>query len=170
MRQKFISLVLVDHIKRKLGRLLAINFDGKIVLGCFRLGNLDSNFKIRTSDLIAIEREIRKRISTLRYLFLDSLFSRFLGKPEQRTWKTVLKNSGLTHGTQVGKKKTTGAFRYTELNLNLGVQEGTFNRYEEFKRERYLFSLTVTSSTKLICFQRKKQGFLIFLIFNFNLI
>ena len=50
-KQKFIGFVLVDHIKRKLGRLLAINFDGKIVLGCFRLGNLDLDFKIRISDL-----------------------------------------------------------------------------------------------------------------------
>ena len=47
---KDISLVLVDHIKRKLGRLLAINFDGQKVLGCCRLGNLDLDFKIRISD------------------------------------------------------------------------------------------------------------------------
>ena len=50
-KQNFIGFVLVDHIKRKLGRLLAINFDGKKVLGCFRLGNLDLDFKIRISDL-----------------------------------------------------------------------------------------------------------------------
>ena len=51
VKQKFIGLVLVDHVKRKLGRLLAINFYGKKVLGCFRLGNLDLDFKIRISDL-----------------------------------------------------------------------------------------------------------------------
>ena len=103
MRQKFISLVLVDHIKRKLGRLLAINFDGKIVLGCFRLGNVDSNFKIRTSDLIAIEREIRKRISTLTYPFLYFHFT-----VRKRIWKTVLKNRGLARTCIIsGKKKTT---------------------------------------------------------------
>ena len=50
-KQKFIGFVLVDYIKRKLGRLLAINFDGKKVLGCFRLGNLDLDFKIRISYL-----------------------------------------------------------------------------------------------------------------------
>ena len=47
---KDISLVLVDHIKRKLSRLLARNFDGQKVLGCCRLGNLDLDFKIRISD------------------------------------------------------------------------------------------------------------------------
>ena len=31
--------------------LLAINLDGKKVLGCFRLRNLDLDFKIRISDL-----------------------------------------------------------------------------------------------------------------------
>ena len=46
-----------------------------IVLGYVRLGNLDLDFE--NPDFgFAIEREIRKRISTLRYLFLD-----FVGIP-----------------------------------------------------------------------------------------
>ena len=44
--------------------------------------NLDLDFKIRISGS-AIEREIRKQISTLRYLFLDFLFTVRLGNPKR---------------------------------------------------------------------------------------
>ena len=45
-----------------------------IDLGCVRLGNLDLDFE--NPDFgFAIEREIRKRISTLRSLFLDFFFT-----------------------------------------------------------------------------------------------
>ena len=56
--------------------------------GCVRLGSLDFG--------IEIEREIRKRIKTLRYLFLDFLFT-VEWEIRKRIWKTVLKNSGFLH-------------------------------------------------------------------------
>ena len=45
--------------------------------GCVRLRNVDLDFENPDFEF-AIEREIRKRISTLRYLFLDFLSFRFL--------------------------------------------------------------------------------------------
>ena len=85
--KKFISLVIVDHIKRKLGRLLAINFDGNKVLGC--------------SVVWEIEREIRKRISTLRYLFLDSLFSVFWGNPKKKKLEKLFFRTAVLHGCSI---------------------------------------------------------------------
>ena len=43
-------------------------------LGCVPLGNLDLDFKIRISDL-QLNAKSKKGISTLRYLFLGSLFT-----------------------------------------------------------------------------------------------
>ena len=43
-------------------------------LGCVPLGNLDLDFKIRISDLQSNAKS-EKGISTLRYLFLGSLFT-----------------------------------------------------------------------------------------------
>ena len=43
-------------------------------LGCIPLGNLDLDFKIRISDLQSNAKS-KKGISTLRYLFLGSLFT-----------------------------------------------------------------------------------------------
>ena len=50
--------------------------------GCVRLGNLDLDFENPDCGF-AIEREIRKRISTLRYMFLDFLFTVRLGNPKK---------------------------------------------------------------------------------------
>ena len=51
-------------------------------IGCVRLGNLDLDFE-NLDFGFAIDREIRKRISTLRYLFLDFHFYRSIGKFEK---------------------------------------------------------------------------------------
>ena len=55
--------------------------------GCVRLGNPDFGF--------AIEREIRKRISTLRYLLLDFHFYRSIGKSKKGFEKLFLRTAVL---------------------------------------------------------------------------
>ena len=60
------------------------------IYGCVRLGNLDLDFE--NPDFgSAIEREIRKRISTLRYLFLDFHFYRSIGKSKKGFEKLSLR-------------------------------------------------------------------------------
>ena len=62
--------------------------------GCVRLGNLDLDFQ--NPDFgFAIEHEIRKRISTLRYLFLDFHFYRSIGKSEKGFEKLCLRTAVL---------------------------------------------------------------------------
>ena len=68
-------------------------------LGCVPLGSLD--FFLNPHFGFAIDCKIRKRISTLRCLFLD-----FLWEIWKRIWKTVLKNSGLARARIISKKKT----------------------------------------------------------------
>ena len=64
------------------------------ILGCVRLGNLDLDFQ--NPDFgFPIEREIRKRISTLRYLFLDFHFYRSIGKSEKGFEKLFLRTAVL---------------------------------------------------------------------------
>ena len=64
------------------------------IYGCVRLGNLDLDFE--NPDFgSAIEREIRKRISTLRYLFLDFHFYRSIGKSEKGFEKLSLRTAVL---------------------------------------------------------------------------
>ena len=64
------------------------------IYGCVRLGNLDLDFE--NPDFgFAIEREIRKRISTLRYLFLDFHFYRSIGKSEKGFEKLSLRTAVL---------------------------------------------------------------------------
>ena len=64
----------------------------------FRFWNPDFEF--------AIEREIHKRISTLRNLFLDFLFTVRLANPKRDLKLTVPKNSGLARALTISKKKT----------------------------------------------------------------
>ena len=53
----------------------------------------------------AIEREIRKRISTLKYLFLDSLSFRFFGKSEKGFEKQFLRTAVLHVHASLAKRK-----------------------------------------------------------------
>ena len=53
-----------------------------------------SGFKFKNPDFgFAIEREIRKRISTLKYLFLDFPFYRSIGKSEKGFKKLSLETA-----------------------------------------------------------------------------
>ena len=62
--------------------------------GCVRLGNPDLDFQ--NPDFgFPIEREIRKRISTLRYLFLDFHFYRSIGKSAKGFEKLFLRTAVL---------------------------------------------------------------------------
>ena len=62
--------------------------------GCVRLGNPDLDFQ--NPDFgFTIEREIRKRISTLRYLLLDFHFYRSIGKSKKGFEKLFLRTAVL---------------------------------------------------------------------------
>ena len=68
-------------------------------------GNLDLDLNMRILDLQS--NAIRKRISTLRYLFLDSFSLRFFWGKSEKRFEKVLKNSGLVRARIISKKKTT---------------------------------------------------------------
>ena len=71
---------------------------------CVRLGNLDLDFE--NPDFgFAIEREIRKRISTLRYLFLDFHFYRSIGKSEKGFEKLCLRAAVLHAHAYLAKRR-----------------------------------------------------------------
>ena len=97
-------------------------------LECVRLGNLDLDFKIQISFFFfffAIERKIRKRISTLRY-FLGFPFYRSIGP--KKDLKTVLKNSRLARARIIRKKKTaihenSFVFRISQSNGKNEISE-----------------------------------------------
>ena len=63
-----------------------------------------SGFRFFPDFRFAIKREIEKRISTLRYLFLDFLYTVRLGNPKRDFKLTVLKNSGLARARIITKK------------------------------------------------------------------
>ena len=73
--------------------------------GCVRLGNPDLDFQ-NLDFGFPIEREIRKRISTLRYLFLHFHFYRSIGKSAKGFEKLFLRTAGLARGRLISKKKT----------------------------------------------------------------
>ena len=74
------------------------------ILGCVRLGNPDLDFE--NPDFgFAIEREIRKRISTLRYLFLDFHFYRSIGKSEKGFEKLSLRTAVLHAHAYLAKRR-----------------------------------------------------------------
>jgi len=63
-------------------------------IGCVRFGNPDLDFQ--NPDFgFPIEREIRKRISTMRYLFLDFHFYRSIGKSAKGFEKLFLRTAVL---------------------------------------------------------------------------
>ena len=65
-----------------------------------------SGFRFYNPDFgLAIEREIHKRISTLRHLFLDFLFTVRLGNPKRDLKLTVLENSGLARARIISKER-----------------------------------------------------------------
>ena len=72
--------------------------------GCVRLGNLDLDFE-NPDYGFAIEREIRKRISTLRYLFLDLHFYRSIGKSEKGFEKLSLRTAVLHAHAYLAKRR-----------------------------------------------------------------
>ena len=125
--------------------------------GCVQLGNLNLDFE--NPDFgFAIEREIRKRISTLRYLFLNFHFYRSIGKSEKGFEKLSLRTAVLhAHGTN-GKKeiheiriwiselKSTLRTDFSEVKsvlgfcVRLGNQDLDFeNLNPDFPIERTLF-------------------------------
>ena len=65
-----------------------------------------SGIRFENSDFgFAIERKIRKRISSLTCMLLDFLLTVRLGNPK-KDWKTALKNSGISRARIISKKKT----------------------------------------------------------------
>ena len=65
-----------------------------------------SGFRFKNPDFgFAIEREIRKRISTLRYLFLDFHLYRSIGKSEKGFEKLSLRTAVLHAHTYLAKRR-----------------------------------------------------------------
>ena len=74
--------------------------------GCVQFGNLDLDFKIRILDLQSnAKSKIRKRISTLRYLFLDFHFHRSIGKSEKGFEKLSLRTAVLHAHAYLAKRR-----------------------------------------------------------------
>ena len=65
-----------------------------------------SGFRFQNPDFgFAIEREIRKRISTLRYLFLDFHFNRSIGKSEKGFEELSLRTAVLHAHAYLAKRR-----------------------------------------------------------------
>ena len=73
-------------------------------MGCVRLGNLDLDFKIQISDLQSNAKSA-KRISTLRYLFLDFHFYRSIKKSEKGFEKLSLRTAVLHAHAYLAKRR-----------------------------------------------------------------
>ena len=74
--------------------------------GCVQFGNLDLDFKIRILDLQSnAKSKIWKRISTLRYLFLDFHFHRSIGKSEKGFEKLSLRTAVLHAHAYLAKRR-----------------------------------------------------------------
>ena len=93
-----------------------------------------SRFRFENPDFgFAIEREIRKRISTLRYLSLP-----FDWEIRKRIWKTFLKNSGLARARIISKKRTVkmesmkSAFGFLYWNPPRGRISRRWNPFSDF--------------------------------------
>ena len=86
------------------------------ILGVCSIGK--SGFRFQNPDFgFAIKRQIEKRISTLRNLFLDFLFTVRLGNPKRDLKLTVRMNSGLARARIISQKRPL--FTRTDLQIQV---------------------------------------------------
>ena len=124
----------------------------------FRFSNPDFGF--------AIEREIRKQISTLRYLFLDFHFYRSIGKSEKGFEKLSLRTAVLHAHAYLAKRRPL----FTRIVLQILFRISQSNGKKEIHEIRnWIFELKSTLRTDFsvvksvfgfrVRLQSKKSGF-----------